>query len=496
MYKGTFTMKRNVIVIMFDTLSYRYLGCYGNKWIKTPNMDKLSREGVLFENCYTEGLPTIPCRRAMFTGRFTLPTSGWSALGPEETTITDLCWGHPIDKALIFDNPQLQLPKFGYSRGFDKVWFIRGHESDDYFYEQDSLLHMNLDDYIDENTLKAYTERVGEESKDHMLKEMSNYLRQMQYWKSPEDRYVYRTINSAVSYLDQVDRSKQFFMWVDSFDPHEPWAPPSVFLDKQCPYNPDYKGKHEFHPFAEVADGLYTEEQLHHQRMLYAELVTVCDDALGKLMEKVRRMGLEENTLFMLVSDHGSPQGNGEHGHGIIRKSRPWPYDELAHTPMLLRGAGIEPGQRIKSFVQSCDVAPTVCEWLGIDVPENMQGRSLLPLVLGQVDKVHDFSVAGYHGYSWAIYTDEWCYIHWLTNEEDRNNHRRNFFIKDLDTSHLTDDVEQEFKNTMNDGRGDADALAKQASDYNRTLDREDQWTCTPGSSAELPVDCHDINPA
>jgi alkylation response protein AidB-like acyl-CoA dehydrogenase len=65
--------------------------------------------------------------------------------------------------------------------------------------------------------------------------------------------------------------------------------------------------------------------------MLYAEKVTVTDRWLGYLMDKVRDLGMEENTLFLLVSDHGEPMGDGEHGHGIMRKCRPWPYEELAH---------------------------------------------------------------------------------------------------------------------------------------------------------------------
>ena len=104
---------RNAIVMMFDTLSAKYIGCYGNDWIKTPNIDRLAKEGALFENWYTEGLPTIPCRRAMLTGRFTLPVSGWVPLSMEDTTIADLCWGRSIDTALIFDCPMYRLPKFG-----------------------------------------------------------------------------------------------------------------------------------------------------------------------------------------------------------------------------------------------------------------------------------------------------------------------------------------------------------------------------------------------
>ena len=134
--------------------------------------------------------------------------------------------------------------------------------------------------------------------------------------------------------------------------------------------------------------------------MLYAEKVTMCDRWLGYLLDQVGRLGLEENTLFMLVSDHGEPMGNGEHGHGIMRKCRPWPYEELVHALMMLKGPGL-PNQRSKAFVQSCDVAPTVCDFLGMGVHHFHQGQSLLPLARGEVDKVRDFAMAGYYQYSW-----------------------------------------------------------------------------------------------
>lgn len=149
-------------------------------------------------------------------------------------------------------------------------------------------------------------------------------------------------------------------------------------------------------------EGIYTEEELHHVRMLYAELVTLCDVQFGRLLDAVRELGLEDNTMILMVSDHGEPMGTGEHGHGIMRKIRPWPYEELAHVPMLLRAPGLPKGKRVKAFVQSCDVAPTVCEWLGLGVQSFHQGKSLLPLARGEAEKTHEFAIAGYHKYSWV----------------------------------------------------------------------------------------------
>ncbi len=94
----------------------------------------------------------------------------------------------------------------------------------------------------------------------------------------------------------EVDRNKQFFLWVDCFDPHEPWDPPSVYdPDLKCPYDPDYKGKDMIVPLMGETN-LFTEPEMHHIRMLYAEKVTMVDKWLGHLLDKVRALGLEENT--------------------------------------------------------------------------------------------------------------------------------------------------------------------------------------------------------
>ncbi len=485
-------MPNNAIVIMFDSLQFNYLGCYGNTWIKTPNMDRLAREGVLFENCYTEGLPTVPCRRAMHTGRYTLPKAGWVPLSMEDTTIADLCWGRPIETALVFDCPNYRLPKFGYTRAFDKVWYTRGHEGDN-FYEYDPLIHLNVDDFIEENCAQAYAGKMGDAALAGNKAELNIFLRQRQYWKSKEDHFVARTVSAAITYLEQVDRNKQFFLWVDSFDPHEPWYPPSLTEKRPCPYDPDYKGKAQPYPCEGMVEGVFTEEQLHHVRMLYAETITLCDEYLGKLLDAVRSLGLEENTLFMMVSDHGEPLGNGEHGHGLLAKVRPWPYEELAHTPMLLRAPGIRPGQRIKAFVQSVDVAPTVCDWLGIGVSPDMQGKSLLPLARGEVDKVRDFSIAGYYPYSWAIFTEDWSYVHW--NQPDKRNNEEmaiQFYSESIDSSHLKAVGGKGYMEEWISGFGSAaqseqDSGQPESKKVIASLDGAAQWTCSPNSVVEIP---------
>ncbi|MBO4318474.1 MAG: sulfatase [Mailhella sp.] len=484
-------MLKNAIVVMFDSLQFNYLGCYGNEWIKTPNMDRFAAEGVLFENCYTEGLPTVPCRRSMHTGRFYIHKSGWCPLEMEDTTIADLCWGRPIDTALVFDCPMYRLPKFGYTRGFDKVWFTHGHELDHFFYEKDPLYHFKPSEFYSEQSVARARKHLGDKTVDFNMAEIDGYLAQMQYWKGPEDRYVARTIRKAVEYLEQVDRNKQFFLWIDSFDPHEPWNPPSVYMRTPCPYDPDYKGVDEFLPFLGMSDELYTDAETNHVRMLYAELVTLCDTYFGVLTDAIRRLGFEENTLVMMVSDHGEPMGNGEHGHGIIRKCRPWPYEELTHTPILMRYPGCQAGKRVPALIQSCDIAPTVTEWLGIGVHPQMTGKSLLPLANGEVDKIRDWALAGYYRGGVAYITEDWYYIHWMCDGK-------------MDVDWLKDVGENMAKSSAANAQMDGssamftdghaakidepeEASAAERTKEVYTQDGNDMWTCTPGSTFVMP---------
>ncbi|MCL4467118.1 MAG: sulfatase-like hydrolase/transferase, partial [Chloroflexi bacterium] len=365
-------------------------------------------------------------------------------------------------------------------RGFDKVYFLHGHEADHMYYSQDPLFHRQPEDFVEDHILETADKVMGEKVIGPLLHETADYLKHRQLWRTDEDQNVANVMKMAVKYLEHADHNKQFFLWVDSFDPHEPWDPPSVYNpDLKCPYDPDYKGKDMFLPIMGPVKGIYTEPELHHIRMLHAEKVTMVDKWLGYLMDQVRAMGLEENTLFLMVSDHGEPLGNGEHGHGIMRKCRPWPYEELVHAPMIMKGPGLPAGKRVSSFTQSCDVAPTVTDWLGIGVHPEHQGQSLLPLARGEVDKVRDFAVAGYFRYSASIITKDWSFIHW-TRPEERTIGESMYQIYgagiERSSGHIDNALDMLPINVEEGQMRDA-----------ATLDGEDQWTCTPGSVAEVP---------
>lgn len=499
---------RNTIVVMFDSWQFNYTGCYGNEWIKTPHIDALAREGVLFENAYGNNMPTLPVRRSLMTGRFTLHEIGWGPLRPEDTTVADLCWGTGVDTAMAYNSVPMFVSKGSYARSYGKAVFSRGF--DNFHFQHDELYeHYTVEQFRND---PGFMERLlalpdGEQLNRMNFEEYDTYLRDKQYWKCDDDHTVAVNIHEAIELLQKADRTHGLHLWIDSWDPHEPWDPPSVWTEGMvCPYDPDYKGADMWLPPMSPVKDLFTEEQLRHIRMLYAEKITLCDKYFGQLLDCVRKLGMWENTLMWLTSDHGEPLGNGEHGHGLMTKCRPWPYEELVHIPLIIRAPGLPAGKRVKGFVQSVDVAPTICDWLGIGVHPDMQGKSLLPLCRGEADTVRDYAIAGYYGYSWSLIKEDWSYIHWLKPDEDPLKTMYNLYAKTLnETSAYLSQTEggksanlAEVIGTLDkDDDKDDDKAEKQpgaindrAAEYkdNVSLDGADQWTCTPGSVVELPA--------
>ena len=457
----------NVIVIMADSWRFDYLGCYGNNWIQTPNIDKLAEDGMLFENAYAEGCPTIPTRRALFTGRYTLPYSGWRKLTPEDVTLTDLMWNNRIQTAMVTDCPMMHMPGYGYARGFNYVDFIRGHQWDSYY--QPLSHNLEMDRFHRPVMGKNADGQIKEIGPSILSRtELADYLPLRATWKSDEDQMVAMTVKAGIDYLDKVDKSVPFFLWLDSFDPHEPWDPPSIWdPDLTCPYDPDYSGIELINPVGTVTDGYVNEAEARHIRMLYAEKITMVDKWLGKFIDRLKDMDLYDNSLIVFLSDHGEPLGDGEHGHGIIRKCRPWPYDELSHIPLIIKHPEGMSG-RISAFVETVDVAATIMDFVRENTTPlanvvsfanphgagiSMQGKSLLPLMRGKVDTVKEFAITGYFNMSWSIVSEDWTYVHWLNNK-------------------------------------DADDISKKAAIVGLANMIEDGeiWTCAPGSSAETPL--------
>jgi arylsulfatase A-like enzyme len=281
----------------------------------------------------------------------------------------------------------------GFSRGFDYVQHIRGHEGDPWIL--DESIKVDVDKYYKGN------------GKDKAVRQqLTQYLRNTHFWKGEEDTFVARVMNEGIKWLEGQTKKDNLFLWLDCFDPHEPWDPPP-------PYNrmytdPNYNGKDIIHPIPGPVEGYLSPEELHHIKMLYAGKVTLCDHWVGVFLEKAKEMGLYDNSLIIFTTDHGAPFGE----HGYIKKVEPGLYEELVHIPLIIRhpeGLGAE--KRFNAMVETTEIFPTILDFLSVRKPPRIHGYSLLPVMSEEMESIRDYAYMGYFKRAWRINDREWSFL-------------------------------------------------------------------------------------
>ncbi|MCL5019653.1 MAG: sulfatase-like hydrolase/transferase, partial [Patescibacteria group bacterium] len=202
---------------------------------------------------------------------------------------------------------------------------------------------------------------------------------------------VAKTMKQACHWLENNYKAEKFFLWIDGFDPHEPWDPPQSYIEK---YYPDYKGNKPISPDYNFTN-IYTADEIKYIRATYAAEVSLVDRWIGYLLNKIDELGLKDSTIFIHTSDHGFYLGE----HDRVGKHRlhgaPWQlYEEVAHIPLLARIPGVAGGLRINSIVQPQDLMPSILDLCGAPVPETVQGKSWAPLLTGSREDLHPVAVS------------------------------------------------------------------------------------------------------
>jgi len=367
----------NFVVIISDTLRRDHLGCYCNEWISTPHIDRFASKAVIFERAYCGSFPTVPHRRDLLTGRFTASYIGWAPLGPDEVVLPEVLGEEGYVSMMICDCPHILENGYHYDRGFNGFEWIRGQESDRWKTYPEAPEHPC-------NPAKI-------RGADRLQK---RHRRNVAHWRREADRFVARTMTTACEWLEENYRREDFFLYVDTFDPHEPWDAPRWYVDM---YDPGYTGEIIDYPLYARIDFLSGAE-LKHCRALYAAEVTLVDRWVGRLFEKIEDLGLLDNTVVFFTTDHGFLHGE----HGIIGKSLiggggqfsyiPL-YKEINHIPLIVFCPGASTGQH-SAIVQPMDIMPTILELAGIDIPESVHGKSFADVLLGKKQKHRDFAVS------------------------------------------------------------------------------------------------------
>jgi arylsulfatase A-like enzyme len=375
--------RANVLWIVADTLRRDHLGAYGNPTIRTPNLDALARESVVFDRHLISSFPTMPARADFLTGLFSYTFMGWEPLPAGLDTLPAHLSANGYLTMGVVDTPFFIRSGYGYDRGFDDFIWVRGQGDDT---------------------------RPHERSDARLT------------WRSEDDRLVARTMTEAERWLER-HHDEPFLLYVDTWDPHEPWDAPDYYARL---YEPDYDGRHIYPCYGRFEDHGLTEEDMETVRATYCGEVTMVDRWVGRLLEKIDVLGLRDTTYVVFTSDHGFYFGE----HGYFGKAEwfhdpgaevaagadvpewlpeswlltiGWSplYQELTRVPLMVRGPGLETGRR-EALTTAPDLAPTILDLAGLAPPPAMRGRSFRSVLEGRRDVHRPFVVS-----SWPLYFAE-----------------------------------------------------------------------------------------
>jgi arylsulfatase A-like enzyme len=370
----------NIVLIVSDTFRRDHLGAYGNPTIRTPNLDRFASQSVVFDHHVISSFPTMPARADFLTGRFSYAHMGWEPLPPHLPTLAGVLSASGYLTMGVVDTPFFIRDGFGYDRGFDDFIWIRGQG----------------DDTKPEERLDARLTWIGE-----------------------ADRLVARTMTAADQWLERHHRER-FFLYVDTWDPHEPWDAPDYYTRL---YRPEYDGRHLYPAYAKWAEAGLTEDDVQLAHATYCGEVTMVDRWVGHLLSKLDVLGIADETVVIFTSDHGFYFGEHEyfgkaewiHDPGAVLAegsevpewfSRSWLltigwsplYQELTRVPLIVRAAGVAPARR-QALTTAPDITATILDLAGVEPPPDVQGASFLDVVFGAAEEHRPLVVS-----SWPLY--------------------------------------------------------------------------------------------
>lgn len=399
-------MRKNILLILTDQQTYTTLGCYGNGFVKTPNLDKLAAEGTVFDNAYTVCPICTPARASLQTGVYP------NKHGMATNIYTKGCIVHelPDNEALL----SRRLLHAGYSAGYTGKWHLgagcderrlRGTEypfvaneqkhsglPKDVGYEGESFPgHGGIGEGYDE--FKEYLRKKNIEFKINIVNK--GYPNVGEITSGYEGTVPHYLVDCAEEKIAEfASREKPFFYMLNFWQPHEPYHVPTEFLDiyrnskieKWASYDADSSAEPAIH---DVQRGIsHHWEVLEEYLKYYYASITHIDYEIGRLFDFLKEKNLYDDTIIMFSADHGETLGVH---NGLLDKGLNM-FEETVHIPLIVKGYGVG---RNKAFVNTCDLYSTVLDIAG--VPRELcelEGKSVLRLLNGETDKLRDCVVS------------------------------------------------------------------------------------------------------
>lgn len=390
------------VVVMFDTLSRRYLPCYGNDWVSAPNFERLARRAVTFDTSYVCSMPYMPARRDYHAGRPNFLHRSWGPLEPFDDSMPRMLSEAGIHTHLCTDhNHYFEDGGLTYHTQFTTWEYFRGQEGDPW---KGELAEPPIPPRVfgknaihsDAAQMAVYRAIFPEES-DAGMARLRFLARQdwvnRSHMESEDRRSQTLTFDAGLAFIDANAGHDGWMVHIETFDPHEPFFSPERYKALYPEHFESYDGPVFDWPWYGRTTGLDAEAE--HLRHEYAALISMCDQNLGRVLDAMDAHGLWDDTMLVVWTDHGFLMGE----HEWWGKCSMPMYQEVAHTPFLVWDprAGAAGGRRGALVQPAIDLAPTLLRFFGIEPTERMLGQDLAATVAADAP-VRNAALFGMHG--------------------------------------------------------------------------------------------------
>ena len=368
---------KNAIVVLLDSLNRHMLGAYGGTEFATPNLDRFAARSLRFQKHYAGSLPCMPARHDILCGAMDFLWRPWGSIEIWEDAITVPMREAGIASMLVSDHPHLfEVGGENYHTDFLAWEYERGHESDPWKTRPD--------------TSWLGTPTFGRAQEAYQL----HYDRSRGYFKEEDDFPGPKTMAKAAQWVaENAGYHDRFFLFIDEFDPHEPFDTPEPYASL---YDDTWEGPHLIWPPYHAAaqrKGVLTERQAHQVRACYGAKLTMIDHWFGKLLDVLDEKALWEDTAVFVLTDHGHYLGEKD----IWGKPGVPVYEPLGHIPLFVAWPG-QPPRDVGALTTSVDIHATLVDLFGLEVEQRTHGASIVPLIEATASSVRDWALLGVWG--------------------------------------------------------------------------------------------------
>ncbi len=355
------------IFVLFDSLKRAALGCYGGEEIPTPNFDRFSRRAVTFDNHFVGSLPCMPARRDLHTGRLNFMHRSWGPLEPFDNSYPELLKEAGVYSHLVTDHLHyFEDGGLTYHTRYGSFDFIRGQEDDAW----KAMVQPPIERLREKRAEKQYDFSGGGRINDPERRRIRHVINK-EWMLDEKDMPGPKCFDSAFEFLDTNRDEDDWLLHLECFDPHEPYDAPERFKDK---FPTGWSGKLLNWPrYGKVTE---SKDEIAEIRANYAALVAMCDSYFGRLLDYMDEHDMWEDTALVLTTDHGELLSE----HDWWGKNLQPYYREISHIPLIVHDPRQvqAAGTRVSHITQTHDLMPTLLDFHGVEVPAEVQGKSIL----------------------------------------------------------------------------------------------------------------------